>query len=66
MNKKEAAIIMAFSSIAVGDVEEFGKYVKQLMGKSFCFNELNNPEIINKIKEKSKDDFLKLFENLQD
>lgn len=60
MTKREAAILTAYTGILCGDLDDFYRYVKEIMGKSYMTHEYSNPELWAKIKTKSKKDFLEI------
>lgn len=63
MTDKEKAVIMAHTGICMLTGEKFSiyhKYIEELMGRPVFTHELANAETVNQIKEKSKEDFLKL------
>lgn len=63
MTDKEKAIVMAYTGVCMltGDkISIFYKYIAELMGRPVFTHELANKEIENLIKEKSKNDFIKL------
>ena len=63
MTDKEKAVIMAHTGICMLTGEKFSiyhKYIEELMGRPVFTHELANAKTVNQIKEKSKEDFLKL------
>jgi len=60
MTEKEGAIIMAYSGIIFGSLKYIHKYAEQLLGRSIFTHEFADKKICKEIKEKSKNDFLKL------
>ena len=63
MTDKEKAVVMAHTGICMLTGEKFSifhKYIEELMGRPVFTHELANAETVNQIKEKSKEDFLKL------
>lgn len=58
MNKKEAAIVSAYTGYLIGDFEDFHKYVEQILQKPVFTHSL--PELMNEIHEKSKADFVNI------
>lgn len=68
MTKEECAIIMAYTGICMLTGEDFGifhKYVENIMGRPIWTHEMGIGSIADEIKEKSKNDFLKLCANAQ-
>lgn len=64
MTKKECAIVMAYTGIAMLQGEDitdyFYKYVHDLFGRPVYTHELARKEIADKLKELSKPDFIEL------
>jgi hypothetical protein len=63
MTKQECAIIMAYTGICMLTGEEFNeyhKYIEYLMNRPVYTHELADKNIVDEIKEKSKEDFLDL------
>lgn len=66
MTKRECAIVMAYTGICMLSGEDFRffhKYVEDVMGRPVFTHEMGIREIAEKIKEKSREDFLALCEN---
>lgn len=67
MTKQEAAIISAYTGIAMltgKDFKIFTDYVEKVLGRAIWTHEY--PQCADEIKLKSRDDFLRLCENLDD
>lgn len=67
MTKHEAAVIMAYTGIAMlvgDDFQIFTKYCKDLLGHPIFTHEY--PDFEEKIKELSKPDFIEICRNLED
>jgi hypothetical protein len=60
MNKREAAIISAYTGVLIGKFDDLHKYIEEIMGRPVFTHELAEEEIFNKIKEFSKDDFMNI------
>lgn len=61
MTNREKAIVMAFTGVCMLTEDKFNifhKYVEELMGRPIYTHELGF--LANEIKEKAKDDFIKL------
>ena len=61
MTDKEKAIVMAYTGVVMlkGDkIQIFYEYVEKIMGRPILTHEM--AQLATKIKEKSKDDFIKL------
>lgn len=60
MNKREAAIITAYTGILIGEFREFHGYAEEILGKPIFTHQFANKELSAKIKELSRPDFLAL------
>lgn len=63
MTDKEKAIVMAYTGICMLTGEKFGvfhAYIEDIMGRPVYTHELAIQSISDEIKEKSRDDFIKL------
>lgn len=63
MTDREKAIVMAYTGVAMLTGDKFSifhKYIEELLNRPVFTHELASKEVWNEIKEKSKDDFLKL------
>ncbi len=60
MNKREAAIVSAYTGILLGDFDELYSYVEEKLGRSVSVHELASTGLVHDIKEKTKQDFLSL------
>lgn len=49
MNKKEAAIVSAYTGYLIGDFDEFHKYVEKIIGRPVFTHELAYKNIIDEI-----------------
>ncbi len=68
MNKREAAIISAYTEVSFGGshFSEFHKYVEEKFGHPVWTHEMGSKEFWDELKILSKDDFCYLAENLED
>ncbi len=68
MNKRESAIISAYTGISFGGklFNEFHKYVEEKFGHSVWTHEMANESFWGKLKELSTPDFTELAENIKD
>lgn len=64
MNKKEAAIIGAYTGILIGDFDDLHIYIEQIMNGPVFTHQLGNKEFMEKVKEAAKPDFLDICQNL--
>ena len=63
MTDREKAIVTAYTGVAMLTGEKFSifhKYIEDIMGRPIWTHELANPDVWDEIKEKSRDDFLRL------
>ena len=69
MNKRECAIIMAYTGIVMlsgFDFNIYYKYLSEICGRSIYSHDLLSERVLNEIKEKSKPDFLELCRTATD
>lgn len=66
MNKREAAIISAYTGILIGEFWVLDEYIEEIMGRSVWTHELADKDIVSQIKEKSKEDFMRVNESITD
>lgn len=64
MNKREAAVIGAYTGILMGDFSDMHKYIEEIMGRPLFTHEMASKEVIAEIKNKSKKDFLAICESI--
>ncbi len=64
MNKREAAIISAYTGVMVGDFGDMHKYIEEILERPVFTHELGSQVIVDLIKKKSKDDLLQIHENI--
>lgn len=60
MNKREAAIISAYTGILIGNFADMHKYIEEKLGRSVWTHELADIKIQEEIKQKSKEDFINI------
>ena len=63
MTDHEKAIVMAYTGYCMltGDkFDIFHKYVQDLLGRPVWSHELGDPKVASEIKEKARDDFVRL------
>jgi hypothetical protein len=67
MNKRETAIITAFTGISFGGklFPEFHKYAEEKFGHPIWTHEMASENFWEKLKELSKNDFINLVENIE-
>lgn len=68
MNKRESAIITAYTGISFGGklFSEFHKYVEEKFGHPVWTHEMAEKEFWEKLKKLSESDFIDLVENIKD
>lgn len=66
MTEREAAILTAFTGIALGDFGVAQLYMEEIMDRPIWTHQLAVPEIWRDIKEKARPDFLALHESIVD
>jgi hypothetical protein len=60
MNKREAAIVSAYTGFLLGSFSELHKYVEEIMGRPVWTHEMGNKDTFDKIKELAKNDFINI------
>lgn len=60
ITKREAAIITAYTNYLIGDFDDFHQYVEKILDRPVYTHELAFMPIVDEIREKSKDDFMRL------
>lgn len=60
MNKREAAIISAYTGVLIGDFSSMQEYIEEIMNRPVLTHELADRATINKIKDLSRDDFINI------
>jgi len=60
MTKREAAIVSAYTGFLIGEFADCHKYIEEIIGRPVWTHELGDKNVINKIKELSRNDFLNI------
>lgn len=60
MTKQEAAIVSAYTGIMIGDFSTLHEYIEKIMGRPVFTHELAMKEVVDEIKQLSKNDFVKI------
>lgn len=60
MTKREGAIISAFSGILCGNFASLQEYADEVMGYPTFTHQFGNKKFVDKLKEKSRNDFIEL------
>lgn len=63
MTKEEGAIISAFTGNLCCEFGDFHKYAEKIMGRSVWTHEFASDEIAEKLKELSRDDFMRIVKS---
>lgn len=64
LNKREAAIITAYTGILVGSFDSLQEYIENKIGHSIWTHELGFKETWEMLKKLSKDDFMGLCRSI--
>jgi hypothetical protein len=64
MTEREAAVITAFTGIAIGDFGVAHLYIEEILERPVWTHELGTQLVWSQIKEKSKPDFIALHESV--
>ena len=64
MNKREAAIITAYTGIYTGNLSEFHSYAGEKFGHPIFTHEMADTEFLANLKELCREDFMALFEGI--
>jgi hypothetical protein len=64
MNKREAAIISAYTGFLIGDFSDMHKYVEKIMDRPVFTHEMGFKPFAKELREKSKPDFIKIHESI--
>lgn len=60
MNKREAAIVGAYTGILIGKFDDLHQYVEQILQRPVFTHEMADPTTMDKIKIAATDDFLQV------
>ena len=58
LTKEQAAIIGAYTGFTAGPFSDVHNYIEKLMGRPVWTHEMASKELMDKVREKSKSDFL--------
>ena len=58
MNRREAAIVSAYTGVLIGEFSDFHEYVEQLLDRQVWTHELGSRKVTAIIKELSRSDFV--------
>jgi len=65
MTKYEGAVLSAFTGRMIGSFSEFHKYAEKIMERPIFTHEFASKQLEAEIKEKSKQDFLKICNDIK-
>lgn len=60
MTRREAAIVMAYTGIRLGDFGDFHVYAEEKLGRPIRMHEFAVPHVVDAIREHARADFLAL------
>ena len=60
MTKREAAIVSAYTGFSLGDLNDFYKYIEQILERPVFTHELEDKSVWEDIKNKSRKDFCEI------
>lgn len=60
MDKREAAIVSAYTGYLIGDFNEMHKYIEEIMDRPVWTHELGSKEFAERIKAASRPDFISI------
>lgn len=66
MTKYEAAVLTAKTGILIGSMSEFRKYAELLLGRQIYTHELVDEKLMEQIKDRSHNDFVKIMMEIRD
>lgn len=64
MNRREAAIISAYTGILLGSFDAFHEYAEELLNRPVWTHEFGDEKVMNEIQERSEEDFLTIAVSL--
>lgn len=64
MNKREAAVISAYTGILIGSFSDLHEYIEEVFERSVWTSEMS-PEFMEILKAKSKEEFLRINEEIK-
>ena len=66
MNRRESAIVGAYTGILCGPFEAMHEYIEEILGRPVFTHEMGSAEVTAEIKAKSKDDFIAMASSVED
>lgn len=64
MTKHEAAVIGAFTGVLCGDFGDLHEYIEKVMDRPVFTHEMGDKEFMDKVKDKTKPDFIAICEEI--
>lgn len=64
MNKREAAVIGAYTGLLLGDMTDMRTYIEELLNRPVATHELSDRDLCEEITIKSKPELLKICEGI--
>jgi hypothetical protein len=64
MNKREAAIVSAFTGYLLGDFSDMHKYAEEIMSGPIWTHQFGDKQFTKKLKAAAKPDYIDLSDNL--
>lgn len=62
MTKREKQVVSAYTGILMCDFSDMHEYIEEIMGRPVLTHELADENILDQIKDKSMEEFLKICE----
>ena len=66
MNKREAAVITMYTGVLIGSFSDAHKYAEDILGQPIFTHQFAEPEMIERIKDLSREEFLRINEEITD
>lgn len=60
MTKREAAIVMAYTGVALGDFQTFHEYAEEVLGRPVWTHQFGDQAVADELRAASRADFLAL------
>jgi hypothetical protein len=60
MNKREAAIVAAYTGYLIGSFSDMHKYIEEIMGGPIWTHEMADKRIMDEIQKRAKKDFIQI------
>ncbi len=66
MTKREAAIISLYTGFLIGSFSDMHAYAEEVMGSPIFTHQFANKDLVEKMKEKCKPEFMLINKNLKE